>query len=164
MINADFEEFFKILNRNRVKYLVVGGYAQIYYTEPRYTKDLDILVDRAKENAKKVYKSICEFFGADRLGEGGYEIFTKKYPNGCFAYSFGIVPNCIEIFTNLPGVKFSDAWKNRIKARYGDADIWIISRRDLERNFTAVSKRSALLAKKYGYFLAELKRYEKKKH
>jgi Icc-related predicted phosphoesterase len=25
MINKDFEEFFKILNKNKVKYLVVGG-------------------------------------------------------------------------------------------------------------------------------------------
>jgi hypothetical protein len=164
MINKDFEEFFKILNKNKVEYLVVGGYAQIYYTEPRYTKDLDILINPTEENAKRVYKSICEFFDVDKLEEGDYKIFTKKYPEGCFAYGFGVVPNCIEIFTNLPGIKFSKSWKNRVKAKYGEADIWIISRRDLEHNFKVVSKRNPFLAKKYGYFLTELKRYEKKKH
>jgi len=125
---------------------------------------LDILINPTEENAKRVYKSICEFFGVDKLEEGDYKIFTKKYPEGCFAYGLGVVPNCIEIFTNLPGIKFSKSWENRVKAKYGEIDIWIISQRDLEHNFKIVSKRSPSLAKKYGYFLTELKRYEKKKY
>ena len=41
-MNSDFEELLKIFNGNEVKYLVVGGYAVMLYTEPRYTKDLDV--------------------------------------------------------------------------------------------------------------------------
>ncbi len=41
-IPLDYKELLKILNRHRVKYLIVGAYAVIHYTEPRYTKDLDI--------------------------------------------------------------------------------------------------------------------------
>jgi len=161
MINKDFEDFFKILNRNNVEYLVIGGYAHIYYTEPRYTKDLDILINPTKENAERVYKSICEFFGVEKLEGYSFDIFTKKYPDGHFAFGMGTVPNCIEIFTNIPGIEFKSAWKRRQHARYGDADIWLLSKKDLEKNFKAVAKKSQLLAKKYGYFLKELKRYEK---
>jgi hypothetical protein len=35
----------RILNDARAKFLVIGGYAVIRYTEPRYTKDLDISID-----------------------------------------------------------------------------------------------------------------------
>ena len=35
------------------EYLIVGAYAVTYYAEPRYTKDLDILIRPSLENAKK---------------------------------------------------------------------------------------------------------------
>jgi len=34
----DFEEFIKLLNYHKIKYLVVGAYALIYYTYPRNTR------------------------------------------------------------------------------------------------------------------------------
>ncbi len=40
----DFREFFKLLNRHRVRYLVVGGYSVEYHGYPRYTGDIDIFV------------------------------------------------------------------------------------------------------------------------
>ncbi len=35
-INSDFSELLSAFNRLRVRYLVVGGYAVVKYTEPRY--------------------------------------------------------------------------------------------------------------------------------
>jgi len=43
-VNTDFSELLSLFNRNNVKYLIIDGYAVIQYTEPRYTKDLDIWV------------------------------------------------------------------------------------------------------------------------
>lgn len=37
-ISSDYRELFKILNKHKVKYLVVGAYAVIFYAEPRYYK------------------------------------------------------------------------------------------------------------------------------
>lgn len=37
-----FKELLKKFNEHQVKYLVVGAYAVMKYTEPRYTKDFDI--------------------------------------------------------------------------------------------------------------------------
>ena len=81
MINKDFEDFFRCLNKNRTEYLMVGGYAHIYYTEPRYTKDLDILINPTEKNSVRVHKSLCEFWGKNALGIQP-EHFTKKYPPG----------------------------------------------------------------------------------
>jgi hypothetical protein len=41
-VNSDFSDLLRIFNANRVKYLVIGGYAVIEYTEPLFTQDLDI--------------------------------------------------------------------------------------------------------------------------
>ena len=44
MINKDFKEFIELLNKNSVKYLVVGGYALAFHGYPRFTKDIDFWV------------------------------------------------------------------------------------------------------------------------
>ena len=41
-VNSDFKDLLNLFNAYRVKYLIIGGYAVIKYTEPRYTKDLDL--------------------------------------------------------------------------------------------------------------------------
>jgi len=58
-MNSGFEELLKLFNASGVKYLVVGGHAMMLYTEPRYTKDLDVWIEASEENAAKV-------FGAER--------------------------------------------------------------------------------------------------
>ena len=50
-LNSDFKELLSILNERQAKYLIVGGYAVIEHTEPRYTKDLDIWVSPKRDNA-----------------------------------------------------------------------------------------------------------------
>lgn len=41
LLNRDFREFIESLNKNKVQYLVVGGYAVAFHGHPRYTKDID---------------------------------------------------------------------------------------------------------------------------
>ena len=43
---------FQALNRDKVRYLVIGGVATILYGNPRFTKDLDLWVDPAENNLK----------------------------------------------------------------------------------------------------------------
>jgi hypothetical protein len=38
LLNQDFKEFIELLNDNRVRYLVVGGYAVALHGHPRYTR------------------------------------------------------------------------------------------------------------------------------
>jgi len=42
--SQDFKELLSILEKHRVRYLVIGGYAVMLYSEPRWTKDLDIWI------------------------------------------------------------------------------------------------------------------------
>ncbi len=124
-LNKDFENFFHILNKNKVKYLVVGGYAVIYYSEPVATKDIDIFVNPEKENSKKVYKSIEEFFGFSLK-----DIKENDFAKLGLIYQIGISPNR----TDIKGIDFKKAWKNRNFFKYGKEKVWVISKKDLIKN------------------------------
>ncbi|MCC5845853.1 MAG: hypothetical protein JJU05_16520 [Verrucomicrobia bacterium] len=42
-LNKDFKEFLELLNKHRVDYMVVGGFALAFHGAPRYTGDIDAL-------------------------------------------------------------------------------------------------------------------------
>ena len=50
-MNSDFKDLLRSFLNFRVKLLVVGGFAVIRYTEPRYTKDMDLWIDNSAANA-----------------------------------------------------------------------------------------------------------------
>src|SRR3989338_6070288 len=48
---------FKTLNKQKVRYLVAGGVAGVFYGNPRFTKNLDILVDLEEGNLERLVKA-----------------------------------------------------------------------------------------------------------
>ena len=56
-IFEEFDDLVKELEARKVKYALVGGVAVAFYTEPRFTRDIDLLID--SENFEKV-KGILE--------------------------------------------------------------------------------------------------------
>jgi hypothetical protein len=60
-VNSDFTDLLKLFNDNEVRYLVIGGYAFIQYTEPRFTKDLDLWISTDTNNAKAVFNALKKF-------------------------------------------------------------------------------------------------------
>ena len=67
MLSKDFKEFIASLNKNRVRYLVVGGYAVALHGHPRYTKDLDVWVELTPENAGNILKALEQSNGNQLL-------------------------------------------------------------------------------------------------
>lgn len=43
-VEKDFEDFIKLLNKNKVKYLIIGAFALALFVEPRNTGDIDIAI------------------------------------------------------------------------------------------------------------------------
>jgi hypothetical protein len=64
-MNSDFKDLLKLFNDSKVRYLVVGGHAVMKYTEPRYTKDLDIWIETTPKNAHAVFRALRDV-GAPR--------------------------------------------------------------------------------------------------
>lgn len=57
----EFKDVLSAFHAHGFKYLVVGGYAVIFHTQPRATKDLDWLILADPENAKATYAALAEF-------------------------------------------------------------------------------------------------------
>ena len=57
----DYKEFLRLLRAERVEYLLVGGWAVIYYGYPRPTKDFDIWIAVNPNNANRVVRTLNRF-------------------------------------------------------------------------------------------------------
>ena len=111
----DFEEFIASLNAQRVRYLVVGGYAVGFHARPRATKDIDILVDGTVANARRIRSALRAFLGADPAG-----ITVARLTNPRTVIVLGVAPVRIDILTSIDGVpSFAEAWKRRVVGAYG---------------------------------------------
>ena len=42
----DFAEFIRILNRHRIRFVAIGGYAVAFHGAPRATDDVDVLIEQ----------------------------------------------------------------------------------------------------------------------
>jgi len=142
-IEKDFRDFLKLLNAKSVKYLIVGGFAYSYYAEPRYTKDIDIFVERTRENAKQIISAIADFWGEES------ELKVDDLLEKDKIIQLGYAPIRIDIVTSIEGVEFAQAWKNRVKAAYGDIEVFFISLDDLINNKRASGRERDMLDAKY---------------
>jgi uncharacterized protein involved in exopolysaccharide biosynthesis len=61
MAEKDFEELFALFNKHRVRYCIVGSFAVAFYARPRYTKDIDVLIEPSRENSRKVVRALNDF-------------------------------------------------------------------------------------------------------
>lgn len=50
----DFKDLLSAFHAHGVKYLIVGGYAVSFHSQPRLTKDLDLFIKADPANAKAV--------------------------------------------------------------------------------------------------------------
>jgi hypothetical protein len=138
-MNSDFKELLKLFNAHRVRYLVVGGYAVMKYTEPRYTKDLDIWVEANPKNGKAVFKALREF-------EAPLASLTEKdFATEGFFYQMGRPPARVNILMSIQGVRFADAWSDRVASDFDGVIAHVISRKDLIANKRSVGRPQDLL-------------------
>jgi len=124
-INSDFSDLLRILNEYGVRYLIAGGYAVMYYTEPRFTKDIDIWVEPTPLNAERVWNALAEF------GAPLEQVSLADFCNKDLIYQIGIAPNRIDIMMDIPGVDFFKAWDNRSPSHYDGIPIYFMSLNDL---------------------------------
>lgn len=106
IFNSDFRDFIQALNNHNVHYILVGGYAVILHGYRRVTGDMDIWVNRTKENYAKLSRAFTEF------GLSVFEMTEDKFLDADTAdvFSYGRPPVSIDIITKLKGVNFDEAF------------------------------------------------------
>ena len=127
-LSNDFKEFIELLNVNKVKYLVVGGYAVGFHGHPRYTKDIDLRVLMKSNNASNIIKSVKEF-GFESLG-----LEEEDFLNSDNIIQLGFPPNRIVLLTEIAGVEFESCYSNKLTIEFEGVTIPFISLNDLIKN------------------------------
>ena len=138
-MNSDFKDLLKALNEAKARYLVVGGYAVIKHTEPRYTKDLDVWVSPDLENANRVYSAL-QNFGAPLEG-----VTVADFTDQSIVYHMGRAPARIDVLMSLKGLDFEGSWNNRVEADFGDVATYFLSPQDLVTNKRLVGRPQDLM-------------------
>jgi hypothetical protein len=128
MLNKDFREFIELLNSNKVKYLVLGGYAIAFHGHPRYTKDLDIWLELSEENARNVIKVLEEFGFAD------LDISKEDFLHKGMVVQLGYPPNRIDLINSPDGVNFAECYKTKIEVKLDSLIVPIIDLENLKKN------------------------------
>lgn len=112
-MNSDFKELLQSFAKHKVKYLIVGGYAVIHYSQPRYTKDLDLWLEPSRENAGAVAKAFAEF------GIPLIEITESDLATEGTQFVLGVAPVMLDFLTSVPPLAFADCWKRRKRVKSG---------------------------------------------
>jgi len=131
-VNSDFSDLLQIFNANKVKYLVIDGYAVVLYAEPRFTKDLDVLISTDPVNAEAVYNALREF-GAPLTG-----LTPKDFSEEAFFFQMGVAPVRVDVLMGIPGIQFEECWNRRVEVDFDGLKVIFISKLDL-----IASKRAA---------------------
>lgn len=124
-VNSDFSDLLRLFNNNRVRYLVIGGYALVQYAEPRYTKDLDLWISTDAANARAIYHSLREF-GAPLAG-----LTENDFAEEGYFYQMGVPPMRVDVLMGIPGLAFEDAWQRRVEIDFAGLMVPFISKQDL---------------------------------
>ena len=112
----DFEDMLELLDKHRVKYLIIGGLAFIYHAKPRYTKDIALWIDSSPDNIKRANGALSEFGSPILIDPQKTEEILQ----------LGVAPDRIDFLLHVNGVTFEDAWKKRLPGIYGTAKAkWI---------------------------------------
>lgn len=123
----DYAEFIKLLNKNNVKYCIVGAYALAFYAKPRYTKDIDIFIKPDLKNVEKIVKTLKEF------GFKSLNLSKEDFTEGKII-QLGYEPLRIDILTFIDGCTFDEVWKNKKIDVYKNEKIYFIGINELIKN------------------------------
>ena len=146
MLNQNFRRFLELLGENKVRHLIVGGYAVGLHGFPRYTGDIDVFIAISEENARSVLKTFSDF------GFGDIGLQVEDFLEEEIVVEIGREPLKIQVLTGIDGVTFEECWADRKEVELSGLTVPFIGIESLLRNKEASPRAKDKID------LAELKR------
>jgi len=138
--SPDIRQFIRLLHRHGVRYLIVGGEAVIFHGHSRLTGDVDFFFDGGAENARRLFAALTEFWDGDIPGL----MKAQELSEPGVVVQFGLPPNRIDLMNRIDGVRFSEAWLERLTASLvseaGEIPLHIAGLKTLIRNKEALGR------------------------
>ena len=132
----DFKDFIQCLNSNKVKYLLVGGWAVGLYGHPRATKDIDFFISTDDINLGNLEKALIDF-GAPPIN---IEYLREKGN----VVRFGNSPIKIDILNEASGISIEDCYTRKKIITVENIEIPVISKKDLIINKKSTGRQEDL--------------------
>jgi len=134
----DFRELLGLLYSHGVEHLIVGAHTLAYHGAPRYTGDLDILLQPTPENAVRVMAALNDF----GFGDVGLSLDDFSVPGKVI--QLGFPPVRIDLLTSLTGITWKEAARGKIQGDYGGVPVFYLGREQFIRNKRALGRRKDL--------------------
>ena len=129
----DYKDILEVFNSSNVEYLVVGAYAMGNFGYTRSTHDIDLWVNKSVVNAKKICDALEEF-GIP------FSIEPDDFMEQDSVIQIGLAPYRIDILTDIDGVDFESAWKNKVDGTILGVQTSIVSLKDLMLNKSSTNR------------------------
>ena len=137
-VQQDFKELLALLNKHEVEYLIVGAYALAFHGVPRFTGDLDVLVEPVPSNATKLMQALDEFgFGSTGLTAADFEQEGQ-------VIQLGFPPVRIDILTSITGVSWDEARSSSVEGLLGNVTVRYIGKEAFVTNKRALGRKKDL--------------------
>jgi len=133
-VNRDFSDLLSEFNARGVEYLVVGAHALAAHGHVRATKDLDVWVRPDAANARRVFEAL------DAYGAPLNDLAEADLSKPGLIFQIGVAPVRIDVLTSVSGVEFEEAWSARLRTRFADLPVGVLSREHLIRTKKAAGR------------------------
>jgi hypothetical protein len=124
-LHPDLMDLLGAFSNSNVEYLVVGGWAVSVHSEPRFTKDLDLLIGTAPENLERAAAALALFGAPDSIVAKARTLGPDEF------LFFGVPPARVDLLRSIPGVVFEEAFARRIDVTWGEMLVHVIAKDDL---------------------------------
>lgn len=133
-VSRDFEDLFECLSEKGVRALIVGAHAVAFHAKPRYTKDVDVLVEPTVANAERLIAALIDF------GFGSLDLSVDDFSREGNIVQLGFEPNRIDLITSIGGVSFDEAWSGRVAGSYGRCAVFYLGLAELKKAKAAAGR------------------------
>ena len=113
-----------VLHRERVRFLVIGGYAVRIHGVARQTRDLDLWVDCSKQNAEKIARGFHRIRAPLPKDGDWVAAFTKT--NALYVYPAPSPEKGADILTSIAGMDFDACYSRSVQAELGKCQVCVI--------------------------------------
>jgi len=127
-ISPDLKELLGLFRSHGVECVVVGAHALALHGHPRFTADLDLLLNRNRSNAERIIAALTTF------GFSNTDLSPEDFLVPDQVIQLGNPPNRIDLLTSISGVDWDTAASGAVEGAFGDVPVRFLGREELIRN------------------------------
>jgi len=124
-LSDDMKELIQLFHQADVSFAICGGFAVAHHGFVRMTLDLDLLIDPAPENGKKVLRALTQF------GFGDVGVTEKSLSTPGTAITLGAQPNQIDLLTSMSSAPTSEILNRTEPTLLDGIPVQVVSKPDL---------------------------------